>query len=289
MDVGAKDLARGLAVLAQERRAGEADEDRSFEPALHLLVHVAALGAVALVHEDIEASRDPGRWPRQVGRLELVDQRADEARRRRAQPALALGNMVHDPRLGPDGHAVADSKMSGESGLARDGHVVSDLGAAGDAHLRHHDAVLADRHVVSDLNEVIHLGSAAEDRGTQRGAVDGHAGADLHIVMQDHLSDLRNLAVLSLVEHIPEAVRTDDRPGVDSDAASEHGAGIDRDVGKQPASLSNDTVVSHRDEGLQDGGDTGRCTITVRCTGRRAGGRLGNCWVILRVGLGIKD
>ena len=55
VDVGAEDVPRHQLVLAQERRAGEADEDRALQPALHLLVHVAALGAVALVHEHVEA------------------------------------------------------------------------------------------------------------------------------------------------------------------------------------------------------------------------------------------
>ena len=59
VDVGAEDVPRHLLVLAQERRAGEADEDRALQPALHLLVHVAALGAVALVHEHVEAPAAP--------------------------------------------------------------------------------------------------------------------------------------------------------------------------------------------------------------------------------------
>ena len=60
-------------VLLQQWRAGEADEDRVLQPALHLLVHVAALRAVALVHEDVEAAmhmwrrRPSGRQDRTCG------------------------------------------------------------------------------------------------------------------------------------------------------------------------------------------------------------------------------
>ena len=85
VDVGAEDVARHLLVLAQQRRAGEADEDRALQPALHLLVHVAALGAVALVHEHVEAPADRRRLALEVGRVELVDQRAQQARRGRAE------------------------------------------------------------------------------------------------------------------------------------------------------------------------------------------------------------
>ncbi len=55
------------------------------QPALHLLVHVAALGAVALVHEHIEATSDRRRLALQVGCVELVDQRAQKPRRCRPQ------------------------------------------------------------------------------------------------------------------------------------------------------------------------------------------------------------
>ena len=98
MNVSAEDLARGLPVLPQQRGAGEADEDRALEPALHLLVHVAALGAVALVHEHVEAAGDARGRPRKLRRVELVDQRADQARRRRAQPAHELVAARHPRR-----------------------------------------------------------------------------------------------------------------------------------------------------------------------------------------------
>ena len=85
VDVGAEYVPRHLLVLAQERRAGEADEDRALQPALHLPVHVAALRAVALVHEHVEAPVHRRRLALQVGGVELVDQRAQEARRGRAE------------------------------------------------------------------------------------------------------------------------------------------------------------------------------------------------------------
>ena len=67
-----------LLVLAQERRAGEADEDRVLQPALHLLVHVAALGAVTFIHEDVEPAVDWRRRTLKVGGVELMDQRAQQ-------------------------------------------------------------------------------------------------------------------------------------------------------------------------------------------------------------------
>ena len=74
VDVGAKDIPRHLLVAAQQRRAGKADEDRVFQPPLHLLVHIAALGAVALVHKHVEAAMYRAAGPL-CRPLELVDQR----------------------------------------------------------------------------------------------------------------------------------------------------------------------------------------------------------------------
>lgn len=52
--VFAEDLARSLPVFAQQRCAGEADKDCVLHPSLHLSVHVATLGAVAFIHENIK-------------------------------------------------------------------------------------------------------------------------------------------------------------------------------------------------------------------------------------------
>ena len=52
VDVAAEDFQAGLRVLLEQRRAGEADEDRVGHHRLHHAVQLAALRAVALVHED---------------------------------------------------------------------------------------------------------------------------------------------------------------------------------------------------------------------------------------------
>ena len=54
VDVAAKHLDALLLVRLQQRRAGEADEQRIRQQRLHGLVQVAGLGAVALIHEHME-------------------------------------------------------------------------------------------------------------------------------------------------------------------------------------------------------------------------------------------
>ena len=108
VDVGAEDVAGGLLVLAQQRRAGEADEDRVLQPALHLLVHVAALGAVAFIHEDVEAAVDRRRRAFEVGGIELVDQRAQQPGR---------GGAELCDKLRPRGDARRRRVLADDSGV----------------------------------------------------------------------------------------------------------------------------------------------------------------------------
>ena len=54
VDVATKDFDAFLLVGFQQRRAGEADEQRIRQDGLHGLVQVAGLGAVAFVHEHIQ-------------------------------------------------------------------------------------------------------------------------------------------------------------------------------------------------------------------------------------------
>ena len=89
VDEGTEDFAGGFPILSQQRRAGEADEDPALQPAFHLLVHSSTLGAVALVHKDVETSLDQRRSPGEV-QVELVDQRAHQPGLGSDQLALEL-------------------------------------------------------------------------------------------------------------------------------------------------------------------------------------------------------
>ncbi len=69
--------------------------------------------------------------------------------------------------------------------------------------------------VVSDMDKVVDLGSLAYDSRSERGAVNGCVGPDLHVVMDNDIADLQDFAVPSFIEHVTVAVRPDDSAGVD--------------------------------------------------------------------------
>ena len=58
-------------------------------------------------------------------------------------------------------------------------------------HLRHDDAMAPDRHVVADLDQIVDLGALADHGVADRAAVDGGAGADLDVVLDDDPADLQ--------------------------------------------------------------------------------------------------
>src|ERR1043166_3281233 len=98
--------------------------------------------------------------------------------------------------------------MPGEPHLASKGDKITQPGAASDAHLGNDDAMLPHNYVMGDLHEVIDLGTFADDSRTEGAAIDGDIGADFNIIMNDHIANLRHLAVEPglLLQYIAETI-----------------------------------------------------------------------------------
>ena len=63
--------------------------------------------------------------------------------------------------------------------------------------------------IVADLHQIVDLGALADHGVADRAAVDGGAGADLHVVLDDDPADLRDLAMAVGAHHVAEAVLAD--------------------------------------------------------------------------------
>ena len=86
----------------------------------------------------------------------------------------------------------------------------------------------ADDDVVGDLNQLVDLGSLADDRVAVGAAVDRRPGADLDVVLDDDAADLRHLEMAAGTEREAEAVLADMDAGVDDDAVADQRAGDSR-------------------------------------------------------------
>src|SRR2546427_2851989 len=128
---------------------------------------------------------------------------------------LLGGHVAVETRARGDHGEVADGHVIGDARLPTNHHMMARLAAAGDAYLRHQDVMLTDLDVVGDLDQVVHFRAATDDRLAEGGAVHGHVRAQLHVVLDDHSSNLGNLVVPSAFLDVAEPVAADDRARMD--------------------------------------------------------------------------
>ena len=76
--------------------------------------------------------------------------------------------------------------------------------------------MLADGDIVRDLDEVIDLRAFADNGRPERAAVNRDIRAQFHVIADDHIADLWHLAMDAVIEHVAEAIRANDRAGVDA-------------------------------------------------------------------------
>src|SRR6266540_4039774 len=155
---------------------------------------------------------------------------------RRTEDDAVLRHVFGHAGLRADDRASADANMIDEAGLACDRHVVAERRRAGETRLPDDDAVTADRRVMADRHEVVDLG----------------AGSDLHVVLDDDLAYLSDLAMtLGLVRGLngsrQRLARIAEAVGANHDAAVEDHAIADRHVRVDVHTRVNHAVASdHR-------------------------------------------
>ena len=76
-------------------------------------------------------------------------------------------------------------------------------------------AMATDNDIVADLTKIVDLASFADDSIAHAAAVDGRAGSDFNVVMNDDLANLRNFDVALRAQHVAESVLPDDTAGMD--------------------------------------------------------------------------
>jgi len=76
-------------------------------------------------------------------------------------------------------------EIPGSDLIAAEADAVADGHAAGNPHHAAHNTAFADADIVTDVHMVIDFCATPNPRGFERGAIDGGAGADLHVVA-DH-------------------------------------------------------------------------------------------------------
>src|ERR1700744_5590366 len=100
--------------------------------------------------------------------------------------------------------------------LAQGGYVVPDGQAAREPDLGRQQAVPADGHIVTDLDLIVDFGALADHGIAQAAAIDGGAGPDFHVVLDQDPAGLGHLQMTVRPEEDKAvAVLPDAAAGVD--------------------------------------------------------------------------
>ena len=103
-----------------------------------------------------------------------------------------------------------------------------------------------------DLDEVVDLGTAPDDRRAERRPIDRHVRADLHVVLDDDGADLRDLDARLPVLDVAESIAADDGTAVDSDAIAETDVAIERRVAVDDRVHADDNALADDGAGVHD-------------------------------------
>src|SRR5262249_31916900 len=145
----------------------------------------------------------------------------------------------YHPALRCDLGPLTDRDVVGQPDLSAQHHIVSQRAAARDAGLSNDQAMPTDRSVVADLHEIVDLCSLSDHRIPAFAAVNGRAGPDLDVVLDDHAANLGDLQVPCLARHEAEPVLADMDARMDDDAIADQrveyaGSGAYRAVAADP-------------------------------------------------------
>jgi hypothetical protein len=142
-------------------------------------------------------------------------------------------------RLCTDLCAGSDGQVPAEACLAGENAPIFDVCRTGQSNLRHYQAQTPDANVVSYLHEVVDFCPRANDSVVDAPAIYSGIRTDLHVIADDAPSDVWNLRVLPIPEHVTETIRANDRSCVQLNALSDLGSAVNRDVRINPAARTD--------------------------------------------------
>src|SRR5271169_4563252 len=87
-----------------------------------------------------------------------------------------------DAGAGADYSLITDAQVIADTYSTANPHAVADIHAAGNPCHAAHDTAFSDGDIVADMYVVVDFCAAPDARGHERGAIDGSASTDLHIV-----------------------------------------------------------------------------------------------------------
>src|ERR1039458_5709591 len=104
---------------------------------------------------------------------------------------------------------VGNFKMAYHAHLATEQAILSDFCRTCNNAVRSYKCIFTDLHIMGNVNQVVKLHSSPEYGRAQCGPVNGTIGANLNLVFNNYISNLRNFFVV-ILEGKTESITSDD-------------------------------------------------------------------------------
>ena len=169
------------------------------------------------------------------------------------EDAGAIGNVAMKPGARPDERPLSDSQMTRRARLGHHDCATTDDRSAGKSSLRHDQGVLSHITVMSDLDQIIDLGTTPDPSLVQGRAIDGRIRADFDIILDDDATALSHCdGATGCVRHITKSVGAEHDARMQNDAISNTGFVAQDRAGVDPAISAEFDIHSECDVRLDD-------------------------------------
>ncbi len=176
----------------------------------------------------------------------------DGTRRTPDKAGLRFDIIAH-AALRTNDHTGADFDVANNPGLTGKNHIIADFRAAGDADLGTNDAMFSNHDVVGDHDEIVYLGSLANDGAPKARAIHRGVCANFNIILHDHTANLRNFMMAPIPRVITKTIPPDHRAAVKNDAISQFAMFPDNNPRVQKAVFANRNSASDKSPGTDNG------------------------------------
>ena len=142
--------------------------------------------------------------------------------------------------------AIGHFDVTHETALACNHTILADMRGSAHARLGCHGGVLPHFGVVRQHDEVVELHTLVDARRAHSGTVDGGIGTDFHIVLNDHITHLRDLLVMAVrLRCEAETISPDDHAGMKDTIVANHRVTVKFHAWIKYRIVTHNAVVAH--------------------------------------------
>ena len=143
-----------------------------------------------------------------------------------------------------DMHIICDFDVPGNANLSGERTTLANACAAGDTDTGRHCAILTNVHVCAIWMRLLKLYTALDYRVLECAAINRRVCTNLHIITDNHPSQLRGFFPTRTISRIAETVTANHRAGVDNAVLAQHAVSANGHLGMQPCPKITDHGAS---------------------------------------------